>query len=149
MFIYEKGNTINISLTGSKPVETPDVVINGYTDGATLTVGSSVYGKGSKVFDCKAKTLVYQKDEKLMITFRGIEGMTDPEITVDEIEDNVFDVVVCGEAVRLSIVDDEVVVGESTKTDEEVTPVKEEPEVQDEVLEGDVVEEQPEEVVEE
>ncbi len=148
MFIYEKGNSINIAFSAAKPVETPDVIVKGYQNGAALIIGDKTFGvKDGVEYEGKAKTLVCQKDAKLIVTFRGIEGMNEPEVTIDEISDGVFDVVVSGESVKLSIVDGEVVIGESTKVEEEVTPVKEEePEVQDEVIE-EVEEEQPEEEV--
>lgn len=147
MFIYENGNSLNLTFEGTIPVENPDVVIKGYEDGATLTVNNTVFGKGSKEFEGKAKTLVYQKDKKLMITFRGVEGMNSPEVTIDDLGNNTYEVVVDGEATTLAIKEDkveittEVAVAE-TKTEEPVV----EPEVP---AEPEVVKEEPEEAVEE
>ena len=103
MFVYERDNSLNLTFTGNTPVENPDVVIKGYEDGATLTVNGTVFGKGSKEFEGKAKTLVYQRDKKLMITFRGVAGMTDPEVTIDELNDDNYAVVVDGEVTTLAI----------------------------------------------
>ena len=33
MFIYENGNSLNLTFEGSIPVENPDIVIKGYEDG--------------------------------------------------------------------------------------------------------------------
>lgn len=152
MFVYENGNSLNLTLAGNKPVQspdTPDVVIKGYKNGASVIVGDSVYGvKSGEEFDCKAKTLVYQKDGKLAITFNGVDGINTPEVTIDEIGNEVYAVVVSGESVTLSIVEGKVIpVAEETKEEEEeinpvVEPVKEEePKV--------IPEEEPTEVTEE
>ena len=109
MFIYENGNSLNLTLTGNKPVETPDVVIKGYQEGASVIVGSTVYGvKQGTEYPTKASTLVYQKDGKLAITFRGIKGMNDPEVIIDEIG-GCYSLVVSGEELKLNIVDNTVV----------------------------------------
>ena len=108
MFVYEKDNSLNLTFTGSIPVENPDVVIKGYEDGATLTVNSTVFGKGSKEFEGKAKTFVYQKDNKLMITFRGLAGMSDPEVTIDDLGNDNYEVVVDGEPITLVIKENKV-----------------------------------------
>ena len=147
MFIYENGNSLNLTFTGNTPVENPDVVIKGYEDGATLTVNDTVFGKGSKEFEGKAKTLVYQKDNKLVITFRGVDGMNEPEVTIDDLGDNNYAIVVDGEATTLAIKDGKVEITE--EVDVEATKV-EEPVVEPEVpAEPEVIEEEPEEVVEE
>lgn len=147
MFIYENGNSLNLTFEGNIPVENPDVVIKGYEDGATLTVNGTVFGKGSKEFEGKAKTLVYQRDNKLVITFRGVKGMNDPEVTIDALGDNNYAVVVDGQSTILTIVNGKVEV--STEEDVEETKIEEpvaEPEVP---AEPEVIEEEPEEVVEE
>lgn len=147
MFVYERDNSLNLTFEGNIPVENPDVVIKGYEDGATLTVNGTVFGKGSKEFEGKAKTLVYQRDNKLVITFRGIAGMNDPEVTVDDLGDNNYAIVVDGEATTLVIKDGKVEITEYV--DVENTKV-EEPVVEPEVpADPEVIEEKPEEVVEE
>lgn len=103
MFVYERNNSLNLTFTGNIPVENPDVVVKGYEDGATLTVNGTVFGKGSKEFEGKAKTFVYQKDNKLIITFRGIAGMSDPEVIIDDLGNDNYEVVVDGEATTLAI----------------------------------------------
>lgn len=135
MFVYENGNSLNLTLTGNLPVETPDVVIKGYKNGASVIVGENVYGvKDGEEFDGKAKTFVYQKDGKLAITFNGVDGINTPEVTIDEIGNEVYAVVVSGESVTLSIVEGKVIpVAEETE-EEEINPVvepvkEEEPEV--------------------
>ena len=142
MFVYERENSLNLTFKGSLPVENPDVVIKGFKDGATLTVNGTTYGSGSEEFEGKAQTLVYQKDGKLVITFRGIAGMSDPEITIDEDKQNdCYTVVVNGESVTLSIVDDRIlVVAEEVHepVNEDVTPDANPEEVED--LEGTVEE---------
>ena len=148
MFVYENGNSLNLTFEGSIPVENPDVVIKGYEDGATLTVDGTVFGKGSKEFEGRAKTLVYQKDNKLVITFRGVAGMNDPEITIDDLGANTYEVVVDGEATTLAIKEGKVEI--TTEAAVAETSV-EEPVVEPEApAEPEVIdEEEPEEVVEE
>ena len=129
MFIYESGNSLNLTFKGCVPVENPDVVIKGYKDGATLTVNGTTYGSGTDEFEGKAQTFVYQKDGKLVITFRGIAGMSDPEVTIDEDKDNACYVIVIGnQSVTLSIVDESVVVTEQTDNSVEEETSKTEPE---------------------
>ena len=147
MFVYEKDNSLNLTFTGSIPVENPDVVIKGYEDGATLTVNGTVFGKGSKEFEGKAKTFVYQKDNKLMITFRGIAGMSDPEVTIDDLGNDNYEVVVDGESATLAIKENKVEI--TTKVDVEKNKI-EEPVVESEVpTEPVVVDETKEEATKE
>ena len=147
MFIYENGNSLNLTFEGNIPVENPDVVIKAYEDGATSTVNGTVFAKGSKEFEGKAKTLVYQRDNKLVITFRGVEGMNDPEVTIDALGNNNYAVVVDGEATTLAIKEGKVEI--TTDVDVEETKV-EEPVVEPEApADPEVIEEEPEEVVEE
>ena len=147
MFVYENENSLNLTLTGNKPVETPDVVIKGYENGASLTVNGAeiVSVADAKEFEGKAKTFVYQKDNKLVVTFRGIAGMADPEVTIDETAANTYAVVVNGEAVTIVIDGDTVTATkDTTEVEEPVAPAKEE-----ELTETPVDEDEPEEVVEE
>ena len=128
MFVYEKGNSLNLTFKGNIPVENPEVIIKGYKNGAYLTVnGTEVVSVADAVeFENKAKTLVYQNADKLMITFRGFEGMTDPEVVLDETTKGVIDAVVNGTAVTITYTDDNVSVGDSAETDVEETPEVEE-----------------------
>ena len=147
MFVYEKDNSLNLTFEGSIPVKNPDVVIKGYQDGATLTVNGTVFGKGSKEFEGKAKTFVYQKDNKLMITFRGIAGMSDPEVTMDDLGNDNYEVVVDGEPVTLVIKATKVEI--TTKVDVEENKI-EDPVVESEVpTEPVVVDKTEEEATEE
>lgn len=146
MFVYEKDNSLNLTFEGSIPVENPDVVIKGYEDGATLTVNGTVFGKGSKEFEGKAKTLVYQKDNKLMITFRGIAGMSDPEVTIDDLGNDNYEVIVDGEPTTLVIKEGKVEI--TTEVDVEETKI-DEPVVEPEVPTEPVVVDETEEVTEE
>lgn len=141
MFIYENGNSLNLTFKGSIPVKTPDLVIEGFMNGAKLTVGNTTIGAGTEAFEGKAKTLVYQKDGKLIVTFRGIAGMDKPEVVIDAVDDNKYSVTVDGQQVTLVVETDTITV-EGTNTVEE--PVKE-----PEVTEPTESEEDPEEVVEE
>lgn len=113
MFVYEKGNSLNLTFKGSTPVENPEVIIKGYENGASLTVnGTEVVSVTNAVeFEGKAKTFVFQKAGKLMITFKGIEGMSNPEVTIDETTDGVYEAVVNGTNVTLTLTEDKVSVG--------------------------------------
>lgn len=146
MFIYENDNSLNLTFKGKAPVENPEVVIKGYTDGASLTVNGKTYGvKEGTEFEGNAKTFAYQKDGKLLITFRGLAGMTDPEVTIDEIENDVFAIIVSGESVTLSVVDGNIIPVAEEVTQEDTT---EEPvDILEETL--DTLEEQPSEVSDE
>lgn len=140
MFVYEKGNSLNLTFKGSTPVDNAEVVIKGYEDGATLTVNGTVYGNGTKEFEGRAKTLVFQRDNKLMITFKGIAGMEDPEVTLDETKKGVVNAVVCGTAITINYTEEDVTVGEQTT---ESSNVEEEPKVETPVDE-DIPTEEPE-----
>lgn len=109
MFIYENGNSLNLTFKGNIPVENPEIVIKGFVEGASLTVNGETFGiaEGTEYTE-KSKTLVYQRDNKLMITFRGISGMSNPEVTIDDLGEDNYSVVVSGESVTLKIVDDSV-----------------------------------------
>lgn len=137
MFLYEQGNSLNLTFKGNIPVENPEVVIKGYKDGATVTVNGTTYGTGSEEFEAKAKTFVYQKNGKLMITFRGIDGMSDPEVIVDELDNNVFDISVMSESVTLTVEEDSISTANSS-SNEEQQPEVEEDEPNEEVIIPDV-----------
>ena len=102
MFIYENNNTINLALSSSKPVTNPDLVIKGFQDGVKVTVDNVSYGKGSVEFTKKAPLIVYQKDNKLAITFKGVVGMDDPEVTIDKLTDTSYSLVIDDVNVTLS-----------------------------------------------
>ena len=106
MFIYEKGNTINLTFSGLIPVENPEVVIEGFKNGAKVTVNGTSFGVTSKEepFEGKAKTFVYQRDGKLMITFKGVEGMSDPDVVIDEVSDKCYSVT-AGNTTKMFTVD--------------------------------------------
>ena len=151
MFIYESDNSLNLTFKGSMPVDNPDIVIKGYTDGATLTVNNNkICGNGSKEFEGKAKTFVYQKDGKLVITFRGIEGMSNPEVTIDENETNKYTVVVDGTSVKLSITDEGVTTSEYSEPTQTTVeePVSNEPTVTEDENPTVDPEDEPEETIE-
>lgn len=149
MFIYESDNSLNLTFKGSIPVDNPDIIIKGYKDGATLTVNNTVFGKGNEEFEGRAKTLVYQKDGKLVITFRGIEGMLNPEVTIDEIETNKYTAVVGDSSVTLSITDDKVTIDDSESTQTEVEgPASNEPTVTEDENPTVEPEDEPEETIE-
>ena len=135
MFVYENGNSLNLTFKGNIPVTNPEVVIKGYKNGATLTVNGTVYGNGNEEFEGKAETLVYQKDDKLMITFLGITGMTDPEVVIDDLGEDMYEVALRSTIVTLHIVNDgvEVVTNNPAPAAEVEEPVAvSEPEVVEE-----------------
>lgn len=146
MFVYEKGNSLNLTFEGRLPTDTPDVVIKGYSDGATLTVNGTTYGTGSTEFEGKAKTFVYQKDNKLMITFHGIAGMSDPEVILDEVAEGTVVATVGGTNITMQYDDTNITVGENAAIIEElsseVDPIPEATLVED-------IEDEPEEAIEE
>lgn len=152
MFIYENGNSLNLTYKGQLPVENPEIVIKGYEDGATLTVNGTVYGSGLVEFEKKANLLVYQRDNKLAITFHGVAGMSNPEVTLDEVAEGVIEVVVAGTVVKLTFDESGVVAENVAQTTYDVEDLKAEEPVVDEtdpqvIPEDD--EEEPTEVVEE
>lgn len=109
MFVYEGKDSLNIALTSNVPVATPDIVVKGYKNGAAVIVGDNIYGvKSGEEFERAPKTLVYQKDNKLAITFNGVLGMSAPDVTVDELEPGLFALEASGEAVTLSIAEGKV-----------------------------------------
>lgn len=150
MFVYENGNSLNITFKGNTPVENPELVIKGYKNGASLTMNGTTYGvKNGEEFEGRAKTFVYQKDGKLNITFRGIEGMNDPEVVLDETSDGVVNALVSGASVVINYTEDGVSAGDATEpeviipdvkgdpVEEEEIPDPVEPEDESEELEGE------------
>lgn len=112
MFIYENGNSLNLTFEGSMPVQNPEVVIKGFVNGATVEVnGAEVISVNSpEEFENKARLFVFQREGKLMITFNGVSGIDSPEVTIDEIEDNTYTVTANGESVTLVVADNAVTV---------------------------------------
>lgn len=130
MFVYERGNSLNLTFK-NMPVENPEVVIDGYENGAEMSVNRKkvVSVDGAKEFDGKAKTLVYQKDDKLMITFHGVEGMKNPEVTLDETTKGTVDFVVNGTPITVVYDDESVDVSSSVTPASE--PAQEQPHQED------------------
>ena len=141
MFVYEQGNSLNITLKGSIPVENPDISIKGYKDGAILTVNGVNYGTASEEFEGRAKTFVYQKDGKLMITFKGIEGMSSPDVILDETSDGVVNAVVGSTSLVINYSNDVFSV-EGTTTEDDNSEEEKESEVIIPDITGDAVEEE-------
>lgn len=135
MFIYEVGNSLNLTFKGSVPVTDPEIVLKGYQNGVSLTVnGEELVSVADAVeFEQKAKTLVYQKSGKLFITFHGITGMSNPEVEIDELENGLYSVVIGENRLTLSITDTDVSVVSDTATVEEPQPANIEPEPEVEV----------------
>jgi hypothetical protein len=157
MFVYETKNSLNLVFNGYVPVSTPDVEIRGYKNGAALLVkGSPVIDiESPEYFEGKAKTLAYQKDGKLYVTFQGIPGMQDPEVSLDESVKGTVEVVVNGTTATLKYndADDSVtVVPVETPTptnDAPVTPEVVTPSEPETIPEEENELENPEEVIEE
>ena len=127
MFVYEKKNSINITFTENKPVETPDIIVKGYQNGAAVIVGDQTFGvKDGVEFEKTAKTLVYQKDSKMMITFQGVAGMEAPDVVLDETAKGTVEVVVGDDTVVLNFESGnvEIVTGEPTGETPEKEPEK-------------------------
>lgn len=143
MFVYENGNSLNVTFKGNRPVDNPEVIVKGYVDGATLTVNGTVYGIGSEEFENKAKTFVFQKDGKLNITFKGNEGIENPEVTLDETSVGVVTAVVCGKTITLNYDAEGVtVVGSEEPTSVEPEVPAQEPAVEPEVEDEDIPQEE-------
>lgn len=87
MFIYEKNNSLNLTFNGSIPVENPEVELCGFENGVKLIVnGTTVVDvTDAKEFKGHAKILAFQKDGVLNVTFKGIDGMSSPEVVIDEV----------------------------------------------------------------
>ena len=143
MFLFEKDGSLNLTLKGNYPVENPDVIIKGYTTGAALIVNGTTYGvKDGEELGRKAKLFVYQKDDKLALTFRGIEGMNNPELTFDQISDSVTSVIVNGDSLLLDITSDKIEVTTSSAPSGETQQpeINEDEPEDDEVIIPDVTE---------
>ena len=144
MFVYEQKNAINVVFKGNKPVETPDFVIKGYKNGAAIIVnGDEVIAVQNAVeFDKPVSPIVFQRDNVLNITYQGIEGMKNPEVTINEIAEQEVEIVANGANVVLQYTEDGVV----TAVPEAVTEEPEEtPESKEEPVEEDIPEEATEE----
>ena len=148
MFLYEDRNSLLLTFKDNKPVEDPEVIIRGYKNGAALIVNGEelVSVPNPEEFEDRSNTFVFQRDNELMITFRGALGTSDPEVTIDALEDDNYKLYVNGEAVTLHLVDGTVeVVNTVIEPKEDNTSVTDEP-IEDE---GPVKDEEPNEVVEE
>ena len=132
MFVYEKGNTLNITFSGSIPVKKPEVVLTGYKNGVSLTVIDEVVIPVADAveFDGAAQKLVYQKDSSLKITFHGIAGMAAPEVTVDEVAPGVVTVVIGDASCTLNYTDTGVTVAEETSVEPANIPAEPQKEVE-------------------
>ena len=151
MFVYEKGNSLNLTFKGSLPVDNPEVVIKGYKNGAALIVNGTTYGvENGEEFEGKAPTFAFERDGNLLVTFRGIAGMNNPEVVLNEDTKGTVDVVVSGVSVTVKYTEDSVYVENTTDTTNNMepsdVPENETPEVvEEEIIETeDEDEEEPE-----
>lgn len=147
MFVYQKGNAINIALKATAPVDNPDVIIKGYNNGAALTVNGNDVITVEDAEEFNGSVYAFQRDNKLNITFHGVKGMNNPEITLDEETLGTIDAVINGTSVTITydadgfnVANAVAVVNDATET-QDVTPV-EEP-TNTEVVEEDTPEEEP------
>lgn len=142
MFVYETNNSLNVTFKGNATVENPEVVIKGFENGATLIVNGEevVSVADAKEFENSAQTFVFEKGNKLAITFKGVAGMETPDVTLDETEPGVVNVEVNGTPVVLNYTDEGVTIeGASENEPAEV--------ISNSVVETPIVEEVPEVVV--
>lgn len=152
MYLYQKRDSLNLTLTQNNPVETPDVELKGYKNGVELLLDGAALNTVSdkEALEGAAQIVAFQRDSKLYVTFKGAEGIENPEVVIDEIEAGKVLVTVNGEAFNLVYTNDDVTVGDAVTTTEaeQPAPAKVDPIVEPEVTEPEDTE-LPEEEVEE
>lgn len=152
MFVYEKGNTLNVVFNENRPVETPDLVIKGYVNGVSISLdGQEVVSVENPVeFENKADLRVFEKNNVLNMTYHGVEGMNNPEVTLNEEELGKVVITANGKVITVSYDANDVVLDneEEPVVDNNIAPVEEPISGEEDVTEQTENEVEPEAVTE-
>ena len=121
MYLYQKRDSLNLTLTENNPVETPDVSLVGYEDGVEILLdGTALNTVEHKELKDAAQIVAFQKNEKLYITFKGAAGVSDPEIEIDEETRGNVSIKISGDTFNLTYTDKDVTVSSSDQPQEKI-----------------------------
>ena len=145
MFVYvnETNATLNVAFNTNVPVESPEVVIQGFKNGAKVMVNGAVAidVANAEAFETARRPFVYQRDNKLNITFKAAAPVETPEVTIDAISEDKAEIVANGNSIRVTYTDNGVTyeapaaTGRKSRKTTAPAPEVTEP-VQEEVTEG-------------
>jgi hypothetical protein len=106
MFVYvdDKAATINVAFNAKAPVENPEVVIQGFKNGAKVLVNGAVAidVADAEKFDSIRRPFIYQKDDKLNVTFQATSPVEAPEVVIDSIADDKVSITANGTTIRVT-----------------------------------------------
>jgi hypothetical protein len=110
MFVYvdDKAATINVAFDAKVPVENPEVVIQGFKNGAKVLVNGAVAVDvaDAEKFDSIRRPFIYQKDDKLNVTFQATSPVEAPEVVIDSIADDKVSITANGTTIRVTYTDE-------------------------------------------
>ena len=106
MFFYvdDKKATLNVAFNTQIPVETPEVVIEGYKNGAKIIVNgvTAIDVENAEKFETIRRPFVYQKNDVLNVTFQDNMPVEAPEVTIDAIADDKVSITANGKNIRIT-----------------------------------------------
>lgn len=110
MFVYvdDKKATLNVAFNTQVPVEAPEVVIEGYKNGAKVIVNgtTAIDLAGAEKFDEMRRPFVYQKNDVLNVTFQGNAPVDAPEVVIDAIAEDKVSITANGNNIRVTYTDE-------------------------------------------
>ena len=106
MFVYvdDKKATLNVAFNTQIPVEAPEVVIEGYKNGAKVIVNgaTAIDVENAEKFETIRRPFVYQKNDVLNVTFQDNMPVEVPEVTIDAIADDKVSITANGKNIRVT-----------------------------------------------
>ena len=106
MFVYEddKKATLNVAFNTQTPVEAPEVVIEGYKNGAKVIVNgaTAIDVENAEKFETIRRPFVYQKNDVLNVTFQDNMPVEAPEVTIDAIAEDKVSITANSKNIRVT-----------------------------------------------
>lgn len=106
MFVYvdDKKATLNVAFNTQIPVEAPEVVIEGYKNGAKVIVNgaTAIDVENAETFETIRRPFVYQKNDVLNVTFQDNMPVEAPEVTIDAIAEDKVSITANGKNIRVT-----------------------------------------------
>lgn len=149
MFVYvdNKTATINVAFNAKAPVDSPEVVIQGFKNGAKVLVNgaTAIDVANAEKFEIEKSPFIYQKNDKLNVTFQATAPVETPDVVIDSIADDKVSITANGTTIRVTYTDEGATYEAPAATTRKgrkaaTTPVVEEPVVVDAVKEEPVTE---------
>lgn len=133
MFVYvdDKKATLNVAFNTQIPVEAPEVVIEGYKNGAKVIVNgaTAIDVENAEKFETIRRPFVYQKNDVLNVTFQDNMPVETPEVMIDAIAEDKASITANGKNIRVTYtaggVTYEAPAATGGKSRETTTPVEE------------------------